>query len=111
MDAEVRILVPVQASEGDYFLARSLANEIGDRFDVHPRIKPASSADSAVRSIVMGSLENPLVQQYCAQMGMTETGSPVRRDTFYRPTKTWSWSPAETIAGRSGECSPYGSSC
>jgi hypothetical protein len=76
VDADVRILVPGQASGGDYLLARSLANELGDRFDVHPQIKPASSADSAVRSIVMGSLENPLVQQYCAQMGLTDERIP-----------------------------------
>ena len=42
LDSQVRIVVPPNASKEDLFLARSLANELGDRFDLHLKIERAT---------------------------------------------------------------------
>ena len=70
LDKQVTILVPPNASEQDLFLARSLANELGDRFDLHLKIERSSNVGADARVILMGSIQNPLIRQYCAQMGL-----------------------------------------
>jgi Glycosyl hydrolase family 20, domain 2/Glycosyl hydrolase family 20, catalytic domain len=70
LDSEAFIAVPKNATEQDYFLARSLAHELSDRFDRHLRVEQVDSLDSARRTIVMGSAQNPLVQQSCTRMGI-----------------------------------------
>ncbi len=70
VDSGTRIVVPASASEQDYFLARSLAHEFSDRFDRQLLVQRASSLDPAVRTIVMGSMQNPLVRQCCGTMGI-----------------------------------------
>jgi hypothetical protein len=70
IDERVRILVPSRASEQDSFLARRLAHELSDRFDRHLRITPGASVQRDSPSIVMGSIENPLVRQYCDRLNL-----------------------------------------
>jgi Glycosyl hydrolase family 20, domain 2/Glycosyl hydrolase family 20, catalytic domain len=67
VDSNVRIVVPPNASKEDLFLARSLANELGDRFDLHLKVERSPSLPSATRVILMGSLKNPLIRQYISQ--------------------------------------------
>ncbi len=69
LDNEVRVVVPLNASAEDLFLARSLVNELGDRFDLHLKIERSASLHANARIILMGSIQNPLVRQYCMQMG------------------------------------------
>ena len=64
IDSQVRIVVPPNASKEDLFLARSLANELGDRFDLHLQIERTPSIQAGARVILMGSLQNPLTRQY-----------------------------------------------
>ena len=70
LDERVRIVVPARPSEQDSFLARRLTHELSDRFDRHPRIIPATSVQASTPSIVMGSLENPIVRQCCARLNL-----------------------------------------
>jgi hypothetical protein len=70
LDRQVRILVPPNASGEDSFLARSLANELGDRFDLHLKIEGSANLSAEARVILMGSLQNPLIRQYCTRAGL-----------------------------------------
>lgn len=76
VDEQTRIAVPSAASEQDLLLARFLAHELGDRFDCHPWIERADRLDNGARVIVLGSLENSLVQQGCARMGVDRKDMP-----------------------------------
>jgi glycosyl hydrolase family 20 len=71
LDEKVTIVVPQFPPSEDLFLATSLANELGDRFGVHLRIERAESLNGQRRVIVMGSISNPLVRDYCASHGLT----------------------------------------
>lgn len=73
LDDQVCVAVPSKASEQDLLLARMLVNELGDRFGLHLKIERVTALTSNRRMIVMGSLENPLIRRYCAEMGLTET--------------------------------------
>jgi hypothetical protein len=70
LDDQVRIVVPSNASKEDLFLARSLANEVGDRFGLYLKIERAISLSPNVRVVLMGSIQNPLVRQYCVRIGL-----------------------------------------
>lgn len=67
LDGQVRILVPPNASKEDLFLARSLANELGDRFDLHLKIERSLSLRDNAGVILMGSMQNPLIRQYISR--------------------------------------------
>lgn len=66
VDNRAVIAVPAFPSEQDLFLARTLANELGDRFDIHLKTERLAKLDVAQRLIVIGSVANPLVAEYCA---------------------------------------------
>jgi hypothetical protein len=61
-------LVPPNASQQDLFLARSLVNELGDRFDLHLQIERTPSVQPGARVILMGSLRNPLIRQHWSRV-------------------------------------------
>lgn len=69
LDSQVRIVVPPNASQEDLFLARSLANELGDRFDLHLKIERSPSFGAEARVILIGSMQNPLIRQYWSRTG------------------------------------------
>jgi hypothetical protein len=68
LDSHARIVVPASASKEDLLLARSLVNELSDRFGVYLKIERASKVPPNDRVILIGSMENPLVRQYCKEM-------------------------------------------
>ena len=56
LDNQVRVVVPPNASAEDLFLARSLVDELGDRFDLHLKIERTASLNANARIILMGSI-------------------------------------------------------
>jgi Glycosyl hydrolase family 20, domain 2/Glycosyl hydrolase family 20, catalytic domain len=70
VDNQVRIVVPPNATEEDLFLARSLASELSDKFDLYLKIERVSRLTAGVPAILMGSIQNPLVRQYCARINL-----------------------------------------
>jgi hypothetical protein len=69
LDPHVQIVVPSNPSRQNIFLARSLAHEIGDRFDLHLKINRATSRPTGARIILMGSMANPLVRKAYGDIG------------------------------------------
>jgi hypothetical protein len=70
LDNQVRVVVPSDASEQDLLLAGMLVNELSDRFGLHLKIERVKSLSAGKRTILMGSMENPLVRQYCTETGV-----------------------------------------
>jgi hypothetical protein len=68
LDKQVRVVAPQKASKEDLLLAGLLVNEVSDRFGVHLKIERAENLSAGRRVILMGSIENPLVRQYCTEM-------------------------------------------
>ncbi len=68
LDSEVRVVVPSNASEETLFLASSLVNEIGDQFGLYLKTEKLEDIDGRQRIILMGSIDNPLVKQYCSHL-------------------------------------------
>jgi hypothetical protein len=66
LDNRVTIAVPAFPSEQDLLLARTLTDELGDRFGLHLKTERVASLDAGRRMIVLGSVSNPLVAAYCA---------------------------------------------
>lgn len=67
LDDQVTIAVPGATSKEDLFLARFLTDELGDRFGLHLKTERAAHLGAGKRMILMGSISNPLVKEYCAQ--------------------------------------------
>ena len=70
LDGSAAILAPEAASEHDLFLARFLTAELSDRHGVALPTQRVSSIPTMGRFILMGSMENPLVREYCARLGI-----------------------------------------
>ncbi|HWF65709.1 MAG TPA: beta-N-acetylhexosaminidase [Acidobacteriaceae bacterium] len=70
VDNKVRIVVPLNASKEDLFLASLLARELSDRFGLHLKIERITRVSDDARVILMGSISNPLVRQCCARIGL-----------------------------------------
>jgi hypothetical protein len=73
LDKQVQVVSPSNASQHDLFLAASLIDELGDRFGLHLKIQRVTRLNASGRAILMGSMENPLVRQACADMGLTSS--------------------------------------
>ncbi len=66
LDDSVPILLPVQPSPGDRFLAQFLTAELSDRYGIALHVKTVSSLPAGGSFILLGSAANPLVRQYVA---------------------------------------------
>lgn len=84
LNREVSIVVPSQPSEQDLLLAGMLVNELGDRIGLHLKIERVTALTAGNRVILMGSIENPLVSQYCAEMDLL-TSVRGQNSTSYAP--------------------------
>ncbi|MGH9469726.1 MAG: glycoside hydrolase family 20 zincin-like fold domain-containing protein [Terriglobia bacterium] len=65
LNEESTIILPADASISDIQLARFLVEEVSDRYGVEPRVRHAGTLPERDRFILMGSMSNPLVREYC----------------------------------------------
>src|SRR6476646_2375780 len=75
LEEPVRIILPAKASDNDLLLARELAADLGDRQGLNVSIEKPAQLPASQRFILMGSIANPLVKQYCAVHGLAVTPS------------------------------------
>jgi hypothetical protein len=73
LDSSVAILVPATASNHDLFLARFLTAELSDRHQVALPTRRVDAIPMTGRFILMGSMENPLVREYCVRLGINSS--------------------------------------
>ena len=78
LDSSSEIAIPTSPSANDSFLARMLAEEIGDRFDLHLKIVRLEHLPATQKLILMGTFSSPLIAEYCAahaiQLNAAEPG-------------------------------------
>ena len=66
LDEQTIILIPQNASENDLRLARALVREMSDKYGIALNIKHVSALPDDNRNyIIMGEIDNPLVNKYC----------------------------------------------
>lgn len=73
LDEQTSILLPTGASEKDRFLARFLVAELSDRYGLAVKTAPVSRLPTGQPFILIGSIANPLVRQYCAERRLAIT--------------------------------------
>ena len=64
LDESVSIMIPENASENDYFLARFLVRELSDKYGLALKIVSGTDIPQAKKVIVMGTVSNPLIKGY-----------------------------------------------
>lgn len=69
-DESIPVLVPAAPSAHDLALARFLVAEICDRFGLGLQVKQVPAVPSDRKAILIGSIQNPLVQMWCIEKGM-----------------------------------------
>jgi len=67
LDGAALVVLPLQASRNDSFLATFLAAELADRYGVAPKTEHLATLPAGRRAILMGSIQNPLVKDYCSR--------------------------------------------
>ena len=75
VDGSTAIVVPAGAPAGDLALAKTLANDLNDRFGLTLSIRRASALPASGKAIVMGTFGSPLVKAYCARKGIAVTAA------------------------------------
>ncbi|VAW22393.1 Beta-hexosaminidase [hydrothermal vent metagenome] len=65
VDESISVLVPENASEYDISLARLLVRELSGKYGVALKIKRCTSIPKDGRAVLMGTIDNPLVREYC----------------------------------------------
>ncbi|HVN83129.1 MAG TPA: glycoside hydrolase family 20 zincin-like fold domain-containing protein [Terriglobia bacterium] len=73
VDGETSIFLPANASADDHHLSRCLTNDLSDWHDVQVRVQRVSRLPEKGKFILMGSIANPLVREYCARLDTTIT--------------------------------------
>jgi hypothetical protein len=70
LDESSRIVVPEDPDEQDLMLARSLVAEVSDRYGLGLPVVRVPGVPSTGNVILIGSVANPLVREWCAQHGL-----------------------------------------
>ena len=73
LDDQALIAFPRQPSRNDSFLASFLMAELADRFGVALKTERLATLPAGKRAILMGSINNPLVKDYCSRHGLEVT--------------------------------------
>ena len=65
LDDKTQVLLPQNASKSDCELARFLVNDMVDKYYMPLQTQYASEIPAENRCIVMGTIDNPLIKNYC----------------------------------------------
>jgi Glycosyl hydrolase family 20, domain 2/Glycosyl hydrolase family 20, catalytic domain len=68
LDDQTALLLPSGPSAGDLHLSRCLMNEFSDWYDLTLRAQQVKQVPAAGRFLLMGSVDNPLIRQYCTRL-------------------------------------------
>ena len=88
LDENVRILVPQNATQSDLNLARSFVRECSDKYGIALNIRHVSQIpDDGNKYIVMGAIENPLVNAYCTENSIEVSQSTPGKEGYVLEVK------------------------
>ncbi len=75
IDETISIIVPENAGEQDMSLARFLVRELSDKYSVAVEIKTNGNVPANGKTIIMGTIKNPLISEYCRKNNITVNDS------------------------------------
>jgi hypothetical protein len=73
IDKTTSIILPEKQNKADAFLSTLLFNELADKYGQAINIARSSKLPVSGKSIVIGSLSNPLVKEFCEEKGLMAT--------------------------------------
>lgn len=73
LDESVSIIIPQKMNEKDILLARLLVRELSDKFGVAIKIETRTDIPKDRKVVIMGSLNNPLINKYCSDNNLAIT--------------------------------------
>lgn len=86
LDDQVSVVVPTDPSEQDLLLARLLLNELSDKCGLHLKIARSRNLSPNGRIILIGSIKNPLVQQYCRERDLLPSAQQIGPEGYILQT-------------------------
>ncbi|HET7216015.1 MAG TPA: beta-N-acetylhexosaminidase [Terriglobia bacterium] len=87
LNSETAIILPAGAAENDLRLARFLVEELSDRYGIQPTVRHENTLPEGKGFILMGSITNPLVRDYCRRNRPdVSAGNPGREGYFLHAT-------------------------
>jgi hypothetical protein len=73
LDENMSIIVPQTSNENDIFLARYLVRELSDKYGIAIKIEKLAEIPWNRKVVVMGRIDNPLVNQFCIENSLDIT--------------------------------------
>jgi len=81
LDANTRILIPLNASKSDADLAKFLVDDLVDRYYMPLQTRHTSEILES-NSIVLGTIDNPLIKEYCLNRDIHITGKSPGKEGY-----------------------------
>lgn len=82
IDNSTRIILPVEPSSSDSFLAEILFSEFSDKYESPVLIANKSIIGTAEKFILVGDVSNPLVAKYCKDRGLISSLKALGREGY-----------------------------
>jgi hypothetical protein len=74
LDEAISIIIPVENSENDIFLARFLVGELSDKYGIAVNIEHQTEIQDNRKVVMMGRFDNPLIDKYCKENNIEING-------------------------------------
>ena len=82
LDEQTVIMLPENPSQNDVFLARFLAADLTDHYQLAVKTVNSSQVDEKRKAILMGTISNPLIESLCSQHGLTVSEQPSGQEGY-----------------------------
>jgi hypothetical protein len=74
LDEAISIIIPVENSQNDIFLARFLVGELSDKYGIAVNIEHQTEIQDNRKVVMMGRFDNPLIDKYCKENNIEING-------------------------------------
>ena len=82
LDAKTQILIPLNASQSDVDLAKFLVNDLVDKYYMPLQTQRTSEISTKSNTIVMGTIDNPLIKEYCLSRNIDVTSESPGKEGY-----------------------------
>ncbi|MCK5137975.1 MAG: beta-N-acetylhexosaminidase [Bacteroidales bacterium] len=82
LDANTQILIPLNASKSDVDLAKFLVNDLVDKYYMPLQTQRTSEISTKSNSILMGTIDNPLIKEYCLSRNIDVTSKSPGKEGY-----------------------------
>lgn len=82
LNDKTQIIIPENPSENDIYLAKYLVNDLVDKYYLSLQTRRISSIPVNANTIVMGTIDNPLIKEYCLNHGIDVTSKSPGKEGY-----------------------------